>query len=64
MGGPSSRNTVFYSRSYPRVLSFVPVLEIFVMGIIFAYCYERTGSLPAVVIAHALNNAIALLIAP
>lgn len=37
-------------------------LHILVIGIVLAYAYEKTGSLPLVMIAHSLNNALAFLI--
>ena len=37
-------------------------LHILAMGLVLAYAYEKTGSLPLVMTAHLLNNALAFLI--
>ncbi|MFB0505025.1 MAG: type II CAAX prenyl endopeptidase Rce1 family protein [Candidatus Bathyarchaeia archaeon] len=34
----------------------------FTIGIIFAYAYETTSSLPLVMIAHCLNNTVAFFV--
>jgi len=38
------------------------LLEVLIIGILLAYAYEKTRSLPLVIIAHILNNTVALLI--
>ncbi|MDQ7842798.1 MAG: CPBP family glutamic-type intramembrane protease [Armatimonadota bacterium] len=48
----------FFAAVHHQVVHFLPV---FLLGIILAWLYERTGSLLPAMLVHALNNAVAIL---
>jgi len=39
------------------------IVQFMVLGVLLAYAYERTGSLPLVVLAHMVNNTVAIALA-
>ena len=39
------------------------IVQFMVLGVLLAYAYERTGSLPLVVLAHMVNNTVAIVLA-
>jgi len=57
-----TRMGIFISALFFAVMHLdIPVfIEILVIGIILTYAYEKTKSLPLVIIAHIFNNALAL----
>jgi len=48
----------FFAAVHQQVVHFLPI---FLLGIILAWLYERTGSLLPSMLVHALNNAVAIL---
>jgi membrane protease YdiL (CAAX protease family) len=52
-------SALFFALSHLDLWSFIPIALI---GIILAYAYEKTHSLPVVVTAHLFNNTLALIL--
>lgn len=64
LGNYSSAKSMFLSSLLFALLHLNPwqMPHAFVLGVFFAYLYQKTRSLPLCILGHALNNAIPLLI--
>jgi membrane protease YdiL (CAAX protease family) len=52
-------SALIFSGAHLDPLTFIPLL---ILGAVFAYLYDRTQSLIAPAVAHALTNAVSLMI--
>jgi membrane protease YdiL (CAAX protease family) len=52
-------SAVLFTLAHLNLQAFLPILLI---GLTFCYVYQRTGSLVPTIVAHAMNNAVALLV--
>jgi membrane protease YdiL (CAAX protease family) len=52
-------NGIFFATIHLDPWVFIPTL---IIGVLLAYIFEKTKSLPLVIIAHAINNSIAFLV--
>jgi len=51
-------SAAFFAAVHLQLIHFLPILA---LGVVLAYAYDRTGSLVAPVMVHAVNNLVAIL---